>query len=216
MPEAQQHEPVDALDTIQVQDEIIADLLGKWRDATATLREGDDVNVRWERGSAAKLVLQHFAVRESAKQALAGALREREEVALADKVEGDGVRRREAIDRLDETVRGRQAITLNNPDVDHAVEALGELFDRERDAELADVLPRAEALLGPAGERDLPSARHVRTHAPTHPSPVPKWHDKVGPLKAVRALYDHLRGTPTGGTSPSVDEGREHLPGEGT
>lgn len=47
----------------------------------------------------------------------------------------------------------------------------------------------------------------------THPNPEPRWYDRVPPLKAVRALYDHLRGTPTGLTNPKLDRGREYTPG---
>ncbi len=74
-------------------------------------------------------------------------------------------------------------------------------------------LPLARQALGPAGERGLRDARYVRTHGPTHPNPVPRWYDKIGPLKALRALYDHLRGSPNGGTAPAVDACREHTPG---
>lgn len=208
-------EPDDALETIPVQDGIVVDLLDKWRSATARLEEGDDVDTRWARGSAVKLLLQHMAVRESAKNAVTEALRAKGEDQLADRLDGDGIARREAMDRLDKKVRGRQAISLNFPEVDEAVAELGRYFDAEHDDELRDLLPAAERVLGPLEERDLPSARQVRLTSTTHPSPVPKWYDRATPLRAVRAWYQHLRGTPTGGTSPAVDEGREHLPGPG-
>jgi len=83
---------------------------------------------------------------------------------------------------------------------------------REMDLETNETVPAVRQLLGPSGKRGLPSARHVRTHSPTYPSPVPRWYDKIGPLKAIRALYDHLRTAPSGATAPGVDEGREHLP----
>jgi hypothetical protein len=206
-------QPVDALGSLKLQDNIVADLLDRWREASDQLREGDDVDVRWKRGSAVKLLLQHLAVRESAKEAVVGRLRDVDRGDLADMVEGDGVTRREAIGRLDELARGHQAITLNTPEIDHAVEDLAAIFDQERPEDVRTLLPQIRALLGPPGERGLPSARHVRTHSTTHPSPIPRWFDRVGPLKAMRALYDHLRAAPSGGTSPAVDEGREHLPG---
>lgn len=206
-------EPDDALEAISVQDGLIADLLGSWRAATDRLREGDDIDVRWERGSAAKLLVQHFAVRESAKNAVTAALQTKGHDDLASQFEGDGVARRQAMDRLDETVRGRQAMSLNAPDVDEAVVRLGEHFDQEREAEVHDLVPAAAKLFGPVGQRDLPSGRQVRLTSTTHPAPVPKWFDQVTPLRAARAFYQHLRGTPTGGTSPAVDEGREHMPG---
>ena len=203
----------DALDVITTQDGIIADLLQAWRDATERLKAGDDVNVRWERGSAAKLLLQHFALREAAKNALTTALGERGESDLAAGFEGDGAARRQAMDRLDREVRGHQAMTLNNPGVDTAVAELGALFDREQHAEMEELVPAAVAILGPSGSRELPSARKVGVTSTTHPSPEPRWYDRVVPLRALRAFYQHLRGTPTGFTSPAVDEGREHTPG---
>jgi hypothetical protein len=213
MTTANPDEPADALGVVAVQDEIIRDLVAKWRSATEQLREADDVDVRWQRGSAVKLLLQHLAVRESAKEALAGRLREVDRDDLAAAVDGDGVGRRTAIDRLDELARGHEAITLNTPDIDGVVEGLAAIFDPERPEEIETLLPEAAGILGAPGERGLPTARHVRTHSVTHPSPVPRWYDRIGPIKAIRALYDHLRASPSGGTSPAVDEGREHLPG---
>jgi hypothetical protein len=204
--------PVDALDVLEGQDDVISDVLEQWRQETAQLETGDSVAVRWERGSAAKLLLQYFALRESAKEALAGHLRSRHDHELAARVEGDGVARRAAIDRLDEAIRGLQAISANTPEITEALRRLGEIFDAEV-GEDRKLLPELTQILGKPGERGLPSARHVRTHSPTRPSPTPKWYDRVGPIKAVRALYDHLRGSPSGGTSPGLDNGREHTPG---
>jgi hypothetical protein len=208
-------EPADALEALAMQDDIIRDLYATWDQARRHLREGEDVDVRWEKGSAGKLLLQHVAVRESAKESLTGRLRKVGNDDLADRVEGDGPRRRRAIDLCDELIRGHQAITVNSPDIDAALSDLEEIVLSELDAEVNIVLPAARRSLGPAGHRGLPSARYVRTHSPTHPSPRPRWHDKVGPLKALRALYDHLRGSPAGLTAPGVDRGREQTPGVG-
>ncbi len=205
--------PTDALDLIGSQDDTIADLLTTWRDATEKLRHGDDVHTRWNRGSAVKLLLQHLAVRESAKEAVAGRLRDVGRQDLSDLVEGDGVGRREAIDQLDELARGHEAITLNTPAIDRSIEELGARFDRERGQEAGGLLSQVAEVLGPPGERDLPSPRHVRMHSSTHPSPVPRWYDRIGPVKALKSLYDSLRSSPSGGTSPTVDEGREGTPG---
>jgi hypothetical protein len=204
--------PVDALDVLEEQDKVITDVLARWRQETAQLESEDSVPVRWERGSAAKLLLQYFALRESAKEAIVGQLRSRGDEESATRLEGDGAGRRSAIDRLDEAIRGMQAISANTPEITDAIDRLGSIFDAEVGEDHA-ILPELKQRLGPAGERGLPSARQVRTHSPTHPSPRPKWYDRVGPVKAVRALYDHLRGSPSGGTTPGVDSGREHTPG---
>lgn len=202
----------DAFDTLVQQDSLVDQLLDAWREATETLEHGDDVVLRSRRGSDVKLLLQHLAVRESAVESIEARLRTIGADELAQRLQADGVARREAIGRLDYLVRGRQAMTVNNADVSLAMIDLGKILDRER-AGRPELLAQIESALGPPEQRDLPSARHVRTHSPTVPSPVPRWYDRLGPLKAVRALYDHLRGTPSRGTRPSVDAAREHTPG---
>ena len=202
----------DALDSLELQDEIIRDLYRQWDHGRAQLEHGDSVNVRWEKGSAAKLVLQHVAVRESAKEAVAGRLREINEHALADRMEGEGVFRRRAIDRCDELIRGHQAITVNGVEIDTAMADLEGIVLGELAGELREIVPEAKPVLGSSGERGLPSARHIRTHSTTHPSPEARWYDKVGPFKALRALYDHLRTSPRGGTRPGLDNAREYDP----
>lgn len=205
-------DPADALDVIETQNDTISRLFDEWGDATKQLEEADSVEVRWERGSAGKLLLQHVALRESAKQIVAGHLAEEGHAALAERLEGDGPARRRAIDRLDELTRGMEAINVNNPEIDGAVDEMGKLFVAEAKVEHEELLPAIRRALGPPGQRDLASVRYVRTHSPTHPSPVPRWYD-WGPLKAVHAMYDHLRGTPHSGTKPDVDSPREHTPG---
>lgn len=206
-------EPEDALESLDAQDHIMASLIESWEVATARLADGEDVDARWARGSAAKLFLQHAAVREEAKLVLAGRLEEVDQADLARRVEGDGVRRRQTIDVLDETIRGQQAITVNTSEADDALRALMAVFKDEVDEECGQVLPEARRVLGPPGQRGLPGHKWVESHSPTHPNPEERWYDRFGPLSAVKALYDHLRSTPTGGTSPAVDSGREQVPG---
>ena len=206
------NEPADAFEVIEVQNDTLGRLFAAWGDATDELKRSDSVNTRWERGSAGKLLLQHLAVREAAKEFVSKRLAETGHAELSQRLEGDGPGRRQAIARLDELTRGLEAINVNRPDIDEAVNELGGIFEAEAKAEREDLLPSIRQALGPAAERDLPSPRHVRTHSPTHPSPVPRWYDKVGPLKAVRARYDQLRGTPHSGTVPDVDSPREHTP----
>lgn len=211
-----QHEadpPRDALETLELQNGLIADLLGKWTAGTHHLeQEGDDVNTRWERGSEVKLLLEHLAVREEAMGAVGAALRRAERDDLADQLDGDGRARREDIDALEGAVRGLSAVNLNSPDVDRAVLRVGERTRKEL-GDQAGLLPAVGGALGPVDRRDLPSDRNVRMHSVTRPSPEARWYDKAGPLRAVRAWYDHLRGSPHSGTSPKVDEAREYVPG---
>jgi hypothetical protein len=209
---ANDDEPADALETLVQQDETIGDLYDKWDESRQKLSDEESVETRWEKGSVAKLILQHVAIRESAKEALAGRLREVGEAELADRVEGDGPGRRVAIGRVDETMRGRQAISVNDPDSDKALADLETIMRAEIGPEIDEVVPAARQALGTAGERGLPSDRHVRSHATTHPSPVPGRLDRIGPVKALRAVYQNLRGHASGGMNPDVDSSREPDP----
>lgn len=205
-------QPEDAFDTFRLQNELIAGLLDKWTAGTDHLRRGDDINTRWERGSVTKLLLEHLAVREEAKARVTEALRHKGRHDLAGQLEADGPGRREDISALEEQVRGHQAMALNTPEVDGAVQRLVARLRPELQDE-ATLVPAAGDALGPPGSRGLPSDRSVRMHSVTHPNPQARWYDRVGPLRAVRAWYDHLRGSPHDGTSPKVDEAREYVPG---
>jgi hypothetical protein len=199
----------DALDVLADQDRLVGDLLVAWRAATSTLAEGDDVLVRAERGGDVKLLLQSLALREAAIEAVERSLRDHGANELADRLQGNGVERRRAIDHFDLLIRGRQAMATNNADVTEALGDLSPMIDGELandGATIADI----ERTLGTREQRQLPSAHYVRTHSPTVPSPEPRWYDRVGPLKRARALYDHLRSTPSGGTKTALDSGREH------
>ena len=175
-------QPVDALDVISSQDTTITELFVMWRRTTEQLLEAENVDLRWRRGSAVKMLLQHLAVREAAKEALVRRLREDGHNDLASKLDGDAVSRREHIATLDELARGQQAISLNFPEIDQVIVDLGSIFDRESSSD-QDTLAQAARLLGPAGKRGLPSARSVRLQSVTHPDPVPRWYDRISRLK---------------------------------
>ncbi len=205
-------EPGNALELWDVQNRMLTDLFRKWRQDTDQLLQGDSVDVRWERGSAVKLIMQHVAVREGAMQEIETVLDRRGHADLAARVDRDGVGRRERIARLDELLRGKVGMNANIPEVDEVIVGLADIFRREAvdDPELMRTVKEA---LGPEGRDDLPSARYVRTHSPTYTSPTPRWFDRIGPLKALRALYDHLRGSPSGVRAPGLDSLREQTPG---
>jgi hypothetical protein len=198
----------DALDVLEAQDKLVDDLLTAWRAETSKLAEQDDVLTRAQRGGDVKLLLQSLALREGAIEVLDRTLRVQNENELADRLQGEGVERRQAIDHLDILIRGHQAIATNNPDVTEAVGDLSPMIDSEL-AKRPGVIVDIERVLGPREQRHLPSAHYVRTHSPTVPSPEPRWHDRLGPLKRARTLYDHLRSTPSGGTKTALDSARE-------
>lgn len=201
----------DAFDTLVTQDRLVAQLLEAWRKETSQLEQEDDVETRFRRGSDVKLLLQHLAVREAAIEMVVPRLRQGYDD-LAHRLEGDGAQRRQAIGHLDRLIRGHQGMATNTAETSLAVGDLERFLSQEMEGRQA-LLDQVAAALGPRRERGLPSARYVRTHSPTVPSPHARWYDRIGPLKALRALYDHLRGTPSRGTRPSVDEAREHTPG---
>ncbi|MBO0727793.1 MAG: hypothetical protein J2P57_00955 [Acidimicrobiaceae bacterium] len=203
--------PQDALELWELQDRMLGDLFEKWEQDTDSLIEADSVHVRWERGSAVKLLLQHLAVREAAMQAIETGLERRGHDDLARRVDRAGVERRTEIARLDELVRGKVGMNTNIPEVDEVVLALAEIFKREARDDPA-LVAAVDNRLGREGRDDLPSARYVRIHSPTYPSPTPRWYDRIGPVKALRALYDHLRGSPAGVRAPGLDSLREQTP----
>lgn len=209
-----QPQPADALESLRVADEAVSGLLSQWSEHTRQLISGGDkVEIRWERGSAVKLLIQQLAVREEASRAVVARLRDAGEAELASSLEGDGDARRAAMDSLDEVARGYQAISLNSPEIDRAVEEVRALVDDEMRSERSGVLDRVAATLGAPGERGLPSDRSVRMHSRTHPGTRISGAMALGPVRAVAAFFDHLRTSPTGTVSPDVDSSREHRPG---
>ena len=208
----------DALEVLTSQNKLVADMLDEWDVAKARFAQhGDEleenIDARWKEGSVVKLVLQHLAVREAAKQAIRHRLVKAGHEDLAKRLDGDGLRRRVAIERLETLQRGRMAMNLNDGAVAEAVETAASIFRAERPIEESEIVPAAERLLGKPGHRGLPRAASVRMQALTRPSPVPTWYERIPPLKAMLALYQHLRDVPHGLTHPGVAEGREYLPG---
>ncbi len=216
MAKASGDKPVDALDLIFAQDHIIADLFAMWRRVSEQLDEGEDVDLGWRRGSAMKLLLQHLAVREAAKESVVRRIKQTGHEDLATKLEGDGISRRQRLAALDELARGHQAMALNFPEIDAVVADLAAIFEHERENDETAYLPEAAAWLGPPGKRGLAGARSIQMQSMTHPSPVPRWYDRVPVVKAFLAFYDHLRSAPSGVANPGVDRAREHLPGPGS
>lgn len=202
----------DALDALVSQNEAIADLFKQWDSSTELLRAGDDVDVRWKRGTAVKMLVEHFAVREAALGTIGDRLKP-VDPSLATRVEGNGAERRRSIDRLDELTRGHPPISLNNPEADGAVTELHAIFDRESAESETGLVPAIESALGPRGQRGLPTEHWVRMHSSTHPSPEPKWFDRIGPLKALRSAFDQFRAAPYEGVDRTVDRSGAGRPG---
>ena len=184
----------DALDQLLYKDRALLTILDRFEHPHA------DVLVH---GGAGKLLVEHMAVRESAKESVAsvaeclpGARRE------ADGLRGEEERRRDLLRQLDELARGLRPVNLNQgQDFDGPARRAGALLRAEIDRELRSLIPQLHERLGPA-RGDLPSARSVRRHAPTQPGSRRSYR-RAGLLVRLHALYDFLRGFPTGGARPS-------------
>ena len=208
-------QPVDALDVISSQDTTITELFVMWRRTTEQLLEAENVDLRWRRGSAVKMLLQHLAVREAAKDALVRRLREDGHNDLASKLDGDAVSRREHIATLDELARGQQAISLNFPEIDQVIVDLGSIFDRESSPTRTPWRKLPACWGQPAsGGCPAPGASVCKASLTLTPSLGGMTGSPV--LKAIRAFYDHLRTAPSGAVNPTVDTAREHLPDPGS
>jgi hypothetical protein len=201
----------DALDTLVSQNQAIGDLFKQWDSSTEILQAGDDVDVRWKRGTVAKMLVEHFAVREAALGSIDDRLR-KVDASLANRVKGNGVERRRSIDRLFELTRGQGPMMLNNPEVDAAVPTLHAIFDQEMQSE-TESIPAVERALGARGQRGLPTEHWVRMHSSTYPSPEPRWFDRIGPLKALRSAYDQFRLAPYEGVDRTADRTGASRPG---
>lgn len=198
----------DALDQLEYEDRALSELLDALDDPGLDRRQ---------HGIAAKLLVEHLAVREAARELVADGLAGVPELAWASDALRDRTEQRRAhLVHLDEMGRGIAPQNLNQAqDFDRAVaEIRGELAAELRD-ELERVIPAVQHLPPDRRRKLLPSARYVRRHAPTHPGVHERrWYDRIGPLVRLRALYDALRGFPTGGARPSaeIDVGNDNRP----
>ena len=205
MPE---HARRDALDQLEYEDNALRELLAVMADPSLD---------RMQHGMAGKLFVEHLAVRESAREAVADGLEKVPALApLAGEIRSSTTRRREELRHLDEMARGVQPVNLNqSQDFDAAVERVREPLLEEITAELDHVVPAVQRLPAHRRRRVMRSARYIRRHSPTHPGAHGRrWYDRVGPLARLHALYDALRGFPTGGSVPSaeVDIGTDNRP----
>jgi hypothetical protein len=198
----------DALDQLEYEDLALQKLLDAFADPSLD---------RMQHGVAGKLIVEHLAVREAARELVADGLEKAPELAWAsDKLRSGTERRRQRLSVLDEMARGVQPVNINQAqDFDRAVAEMQGDLRSEIKTDLEEVVPVVRRMAGPRTRKLLPSARYVRAHAPTHPGVHRRrWYDRFGPLVRLHALYDVLRGFPTGGTQPSaeVDVGNDNSP----
>lgn len=183
-------------------------------DADRELSEHDSVDTRWARGSAIRVLLQHLAVREGARTAVAERLRQRGLSDLARNLVRDAECCRRAIDDLEESVRGFQAIDANSPEITAAAKHAIQVWAEDA-RQQADVLAQIARQLGASGQRDLPSAHTIQMMSTLHPRVQPRWYDHLKPIKMLRAWYQYWRASSSDDLSPAVDGLREQTPGRG-
>ena len=189
----------DAIDLLDYEDRALAELL------TAFC---DDALDRSQHGEVVKLLVEHLAVRQAARQEVADAVAA--VPALADvehRLRAGTADRRTELRELDELTRGVEPINVNQgQDADAVVARVRPRLEQEIREDLEELVPALRRRLTDRQRRRLPSARYVRHHAPTHPGPHGRrWYDRIGPLVRLHAIYDYLRGFPSGGSKPSAE-----------
>ncbi len=198
----------DALDQLEYEDRALLQLLEDFEKA-------DD---RLDHGIAGKLFVEHLAVREAARESIAASLSEDAQLsALGEQLEHGTAERRTDLGRLDELARGVQPINLNQgQNFDAAMASVAESLRADIRLDLENFVPALRGRLTPHQRRTFfKSAKWVRSHAPTHPNPKGRRpHERLSPVVRLHAVYDWLRGFPTGGTGPSgeVDIPQDNQP----
>jgi hypothetical protein len=190
-----------ALDQLEFEDRALLEVIDDFQ-------YGDEPR---RHGMAGKLLVEHLAVREAAREQVAAVLQSEPACReLGGSLAGDVPAHRKALAKLDELARGVQPVNLNRgQDFDAFAVPVARLMREEILHELQRTIPAIRATC-PAKvlERRLPRARWVRSHAPTHPHPDGRRrYERFAPLVRIHALYDWLRGFPTGGTRPSKEFG---------
>lgn len=198
----------DALDQLEYEDQALQKLLAAMADTSLDRRE---------HGVTGKLLVEHLAVREAAREMVADGLRRVPELEWAsDRLRSGTERRRERLVALDDMARGVQPVNLNQAqDFDGAVAEIRDDLLEEIRVELDQVVPVVRRTAGARRRKLFPSAKYVRRHSPTHPGVHRRrWYERFGPLVRLHAVYDALRGFPTGGSLPSaeVDVGNDNTP----
>jgi hypothetical protein len=188
----------DALDRLEYEDRALRELVEAF---------GDESLDRRQHGEVVSLLVEHLAIREAARQHAADGLDQVDEVQeLADGLRAGTVDRPIDLVIPEELGGGVQAANRDQgQDIDAVVARILPGLRRNIDADLGQIIPEVRRRL-PIERRAelLPSARYVVRHVPTPPGvrarPV---YERIGPR--LRALYDLVRGFPSGWAKPRVE-----------
>jgi hypothetical protein len=200
--------PDDSLELLAEQDRVLLKIFDGW-DAATPAPDVEDARVLvkqgWERGTFGKLLIEYAAVRVAAKEDVARVLRDVGDTDLAETLTARLRDIRMILDRLDEVARGVDPVGLAaSSEFAGAVGELAALIRADLGIEPVRVLPVVAAALGDRRSL-LARAKHVESHAPTHPGADRRWYDDIGPLVRIHARYDRLRGFPWAESGPISD-----------
>ena len=145
-------------------------------------------------------MVEHLAVREAALEIVAEALKSHSALTdLGERLESGLPNRRRTLNELDQLARGVQAINLNQG---HGFDAValrvGASLRKEIKVDLDDLIPAVRHRVSPERlDEVLPSARHVRHHAPSHLNPDGRRpYERFRFLVRLHALWDWMRTFP--------------------
>jgi hypothetical protein len=152
------------------------------------------VVAKWDHGTVGKLLLEHAALRLAAGEELGRVVREMGQVDMADRLEKSYGDVRPIIDRMYDSGRGVQPISLAI--TPRFLAAVDELHGVLRD-ELDDPA-WLESLAGALAPRrsELKSARYISRHAPGRPQAVGSWGRRFAIVVRLRTAIDRLAGFP--------------------
>jgi hypothetical protein len=185
----------DALDLFRTESSLMMELFQQWEKTSPTDKSADDAVVaKWDHGTVGKLLIEHAALRLAAAEEVARVVREVGYAEMADRLSHSCEVTRPIIDRMYDSGRGLQPISLAiTPEfltaVDELRGVLGDGFDDE------SAMEALAAALG-TGRGALRRASYITRHAPARPK-ASGWLSRHLPLVVrVRTVLDRLAGFP--------------------
>lgn len=179
----------DALDLLEEEEGVLHQLLDRWISSGATPASPQTaVDDNWQRGTVAKLIIEHCAVRLAAEMSIARVAGAHGLDALAEALRRDVSATHRIVDRMTEMSRGVEPISLAaSTDFAAEVDALRSRLDGPEAPDMQELRRAVEGF-----RAEIADENYVRRHAPTHPP----GHRHAAPLLRLQSMYDRLRGVP--------------------